>query len=430
MSSKHPALGFIFATLLIDIIGLGVIIPVMPDLIIELTGGTNSDASRYSGWLMLAYASMQFVCAPIVGGLSDRYGRRPVLLASLFGFGVDYFFLAFAPSIGWLFLGRIVAGMMGASFTTASAYIADVSTPETRAQNFGIIGAAFGLGFIIGPLLGGIVAPFGSRMPFIVSACLSLANWLYGFFILPESLKPENRRKFDWSRANPVGSLLNLKRYPVILGLVASLVLVYISAHAVQSNWAFYTKEKFAWDPKMISYSLAAVGLVFAVVQGGLIRIIIPKLGQARSVYVGLGFNALGFVLFALATQSWMMFAFTVIYCMGGIAGPALQGIISTQVPANAQGELQGALTSLMSATACIGPPLMSNTFAYFTNSGAPIYLPGAPMLLGAALTITATLMARNSLKKNMPHQPPTLKPDPLSSHSLPGDSSVLEANS
>jgi len=429
MSSKRPALGFIFATLLIDIIGLGVIIPVMPDLIKELTGGTISDASRYGGELLFAYAVMQFACAPIIGGLSDRYGRRPVLLASLFGFGVDYVFLAFAPSIGWLFVGRIVAGMMGASFTTASAYIADVSTPENRAQNFGIIGAAFGLGFIIGPVLGGVLAPLGSRVPFIVSACLSLANWLYGFFILPESLKPENRRKFDWARANPIGSLLNLKRYPVVLGMVASLVLVYISAHAVQSNWAFYTKEKFDWNAKMIGYSLAVVGLVFAVVQGGLIRIIIPKLGQARSVYVGLGFNALGFVLFALATQSWMMFAFTVVYCLGGIAGPALQGIISTQVPANEQGELQGALTGLMSITAIVGPLLMTNTFAYFTDAHAPIYLPGAPMLLGAVLTITATLLARASLKKNMPHQPPTTKPGPTS-HPLTDDSSILTPGS
>ncbi|HEY5745288.1 MAG TPA: TCR/Tet family MFS transporter [Chryseolinea sp.] len=429
MSSKRPALGFIFATLLIDIIGLGIIIPVMPQLIDELIGGTNSDAARYSGWLYLAYASMQFLCAPIVGGLSDRYGRRPVLLASLFGFGVDYTFLAFAPTIAWLFVGRLVAGMMGASFTTAGAYIADVSPPEKRAQNFGIIGAAFGLGFIIGPMLGGALAVFGSRMPFMVAAGLSLANWLYGFFILPESLKPENRRKFEWSRANPISSLLNLRRYPVILGLVASLVLVYISSHAVQSNWSFYAIEKFKWSPGMIGISLAVVGLVFAIVQGGLIRIIIPKLGQARSVYVGLGFNALGFVLFALATQSWMMFAFTVVYCMGGIAGPALQGIISTQVPANEQGELQGALTSLMSLTACIGPPLMSNTFAYFTNTHAPIYLPGAPMLLGAVLTITATLMARASLKKNMPHQPPTPKPDPTT-HPLTDDSSILTPGS
>jgi MFS transporter, DHA1 family, tetracycline resistance protein len=406
MSKKSPALGFIFVTLLIDIIGLGIIIPVLPRLIQELTGGTLSEASMYGGWLLFAYAFMQFICAPILGGLSDRYGRRPVLLASLFGFGVDYIFLALAPTLAWLFVGRLIAGIMGASFTTASAYIADISTPQTRAQNFGIMGAAFGLGFIIGPMLGGFLETFGSRVPFMVSAGLSFMNWMYGFLILPESLKPENRRKFEWSRANPVNSLLNLKRYPVILGLVASLVMVYISAHAVQSNWVYYTMEKFKWTPKMVGISLAVVGLAFAIVQGGLIRIIIPRLGQERSVYVGLSFSALGFILFALATQSWMMFAFTVIYCLGGIAGPALQGIISTQVPANEQGELQGALTSLMSVTSIIGPPLMTNTFSYFTNSHAPVYLPGAPMLLGAVLTITATLWARTSLKKTMGNVP------------------------
>ena len=406
MSKKNPALIFIFITLLIDVIGLGIIIPVMPKLIQELTGGSLSDAAQYGGWMYFAYSVMQFACAPIMGGLSDRFGRRPVLLASLMGFGIDYIFLAFAPTLAWLFVGRIVAGIMGASFTTAGAYIADVSTPENRAQNFGIIGAAFGLGFIIGPMLGGLLAVYGSRVPFMVSAALSLLNCLYGFFILPESLKIEHRRKFEWSRANPISSLINLKRYPVILGLVTSLVLVYVSSHAVQSNWTYYTMEKFKWSESMVGISLAVVGLVFAVVQGGLIRIIIPKLGQQKSVYVGLGFNALGFVLFALATQGWMMFAFTVVYCFGGIAGPALQGIISTQVPANEQGELQGALTSLMSVTSIIGPPLMSNTFYYFTYDKAPTYLPGAPMLLGAVLTITATLLARASLKKTMGNVP------------------------
>lgn len=402
MAQRKSALIFIFITLLIDIIGLGIIIPVMPNLIQELTGGSVSDASVYAGWMYFAYSVMQFICAPIMGGLSDQFGRRPVLLASLFGFGVDYLFLAFAPTIAWLFVGRVIAGMMGASFTTASAYIADVSTPETRAQNFGIIGAAFGLGFIIGPMLGGFLGEHGSRLPFIVSAGLSLLNWLYGFFILPESLSLENRRKFEWSRANAFDSLVNLKRYPVILGLVGSLILVYISAHAVQSNWVFYTKEKFDWTPKTVGLSLAVVGLVFAIVQGGLIRIIIPRLGQQRSIYVGLGFSAAGFLLYALATKTWMMFAFTIVYCLGGIAGPALQGIISTQVPANEQGELQGALTSLMSITSVIGPLLMTYIFSFFTKSGAPVYLPGAPMLLGAVLTITAAILARASLKKTM----------------------------
>lgn len=399
---RKAALGFIFVTLLIDVIGFGIIIPVMPKLIQELTGGTLAQASSYGGWLLFAYAFMQFICAPIVGNLSDQFGRRPILLASLFGFGMDYLFMAFAPTLAWLFLGRTVAGIMGASFTTASAYIADVSTPEKRGQNFGIIGAAFGLGFIIGPLVGGLLGAYGTRIPFFVAAGLTLINWLYGFFILPESLSIENRRKFEWKRANPVGSLRALKRFPIIMGMVVSLVLVYISSHAVQTNWSYYTIEKFQWSERMIGISLAVVGIVFAVVQGGLIRVIIPKLGQERSVYMGLGLYAIGYFLYAFATESWMMFAITIPYCLGGIAGPALQGIISNQVPANEQGELQGALTSLMSVTMIIGPLVMTQIFYFFTRVDAPMYLPGAPMILGGVLTVISALLARRSLKRSM----------------------------
>jgi DHA1 family tetracycline resistance protein-like MFS transporter len=402
MSAKRPAIIFIFITMLIDVIGLGIIIPVLPDLIVEVTGGSLTDAEQYGGWLLFAYAFMQFICAPIVGGLSDRYGRRPVLLASLFGFGLDYILMAFAPTLAWLFLGRAIAGIMGASFTTANAYIADISTPENRAQNFGMVGAAFGLGFIIGPLLGGLLGSLGPRVPFMMAAGLTLLNWLYGFFILPESLNPDHRRNFEWSRANPVGTLFKLKRYPIVWGLLASLVLVYIAAHAVQTNWPYYTKEKFNWDSKTIGYSLAVVGVVFAVVQGGLIRIIIPKLGQVRSVYVGLALSTVGFILFGLANQSWMMYAVTVVYCFGSIAGPALQGIMSSTIPPNEQGELQGGLTSLMSLTSIIGPILMTQTLAYFTKENAPMYFPGAPMILGAVFMIISTLMARKSLKKTV----------------------------
>jgi MFS transporter, DHA1 family, tetracycline resistance protein len=400
-SKKQAALGFIFVTLLIDVIGFGIIIPVVPQLIQELSGGTLSEASVIGGWLLFAYSFMQFICAPIVGGLSDRYGRRPVLLLALFGFGLDYLLTSFAPTVAWLFAGRIVAGIMGASFTTGAAYIADISTPEKRAQNFGIIGAAFGLGFIIGPLIGGLLGPYGTRVPFMAAAGLTMINWLYGYFILPESLKPENRRKFEWKRANPIGSLMHLKRYPVIMGLVASLVMIYIAAHAVQSNWAFYTMEKFKWDDRMVGISLAFVGTMFAIVQGFLIRKIIPRLGNYRSVYVGLGLSASGYILYAFAGESWMMFAVTAVYCLGGIAGPALQGIISTQVPPTEQGELQGALTGLMSVTSIIGPVVMTNTFAYFTAINAPSYFPGAPMALGAVLSVVATLMARSTLKKS-----------------------------
>ncbi len=346
-SKKEAALGFIFITLLIDVTGLGIIIPVLPKLITELIHGDLSTASQYGGWLTFAYAFMQFSFAPVLGNLSDKYGRRPVLLFSLFGFGIDYLFLALAPTIGWLFVGRMIAGITGASFTTATAYIADISTPEKRAQNFGIVGAAFGLGFIIGPVIGGVLGQYGSRIPFFAAAGLSLLNWVYGYFILPESLPKEHRRPFEWKRANPIGSLLQLKKYPAAAGLISSLVLIYISGHSVQSTWSFYNMEKFNWNEAWVGYSLGFVGLTVAIVQGGLIRVIIPKLGNQKSVYIGLLFYCVGFVLFAFATKSWMMFAFMIPYALGGIAGPSLQGIISNEVPANEQGELQGALTSL-----------------------------------------------------------------------------------
>ncbi|SEJ15111.1 MFS transporter, DHA1 family, tetracycline resistance protein [Dyadobacter koreensis] len=400
-SKKSPAIGFIFITLLIDVMGLGIIIPVMPKLISELVGGSLSDAARYGGWILFSYSFVQFVCAPIVGGLSDQFGRRPVLLASLLGFALDYLFVAYAPSIVWLFVGRIIAGVMGASFTTGAAYIADVSTPEKRAQNFGLIGAAFGLGFIIGPVLGGLLGQYGSRVPFLAAAGLSMLNFLYGLFILPESLKQENRRKFSWKRASPIGALKHLQKYPVISGLIISLALLYVAMHAVQSNWSYYTMEKFQWNERIIGYSLGAMGLLGAIVQGGLIRLIIPKIGQKRGVYVGLFLYSVGFVLFAFARETWMMFAFMVPYILGGIAGPSLQGIISTQVPSNEQGELQGALTSLMSLTSIIGPPLMSNLFYFFTKSEAPVYFPGAPMLTAAVLTLLSAYLARKSLKSN-----------------------------
>jgi len=397
---RNAALGFIFVTVLIDVIGFGIIIPVMPSLIEHLTGEGLSEASRYGGWLLFAFATMQFFCSPVVGGLSDRYGRRPVLLLALLGFALDYLFLAFAPTIGWLFVGRIIAGATGASFTTATAYIADISEPEKRAQNFGMVGAAFGLGFIIGPVIGGLFSHWGPRAPFLAAAALTFLNVLYGYFILPESLLPENRRAFDWKRANPIGSLAHLWRYPIVTGLIASLILIYVAAHAVQSTWSYYTMQKFNWDEKWVGYSLGFVGLLIALVQGLLIRLTIPRLGQKWSIYTGLLLYTVGLTLFAFASKGWMMFAFLVPYCLGGICGPALQGVISTQVPASEQGELQGALTSLMSATAIIGPPIMTNLFAWFTESGAPVYFPGAPFLAGAVLTLISILLSRQSLEK------------------------------
>ena len=386
MKNRKAAVGFIFITLLLDVIGLGIIIPVIPALIQELTGGSISEASRYGGWLIASYALVQFLCAPIVGALSDKYGRRPILLLSLLGFGLDYLVLAVAPTIGWLFLARIIAGVFGASFTTGAAYIADVSSAEKRAQNFGLLGAAFGLGFIIGPVTGGLLGEIGPRVPFYAAALVTFLNLTYGYFVLPESLTKENRREFEWSRANPLGALLALKRYPSVAGLIGALTFIYLASHAIQGTWTYFSMEKFNWSESMVGYSLGLVGIMSALVQGLLIRVIIPKIGEYNTMIIGIIFNICGCLLFSMASEGWMLLCFIIPYSLGGIAGPAIQGILSNQIPANEQGQLQGALTSMMAATGIIGPLMMTSIFAYFTAENAPIYFPGAPFVTGAVL--------------------------------------------
>lgn len=399
-NKKQAAIGFIFITMLIDITGWGIIIPVIPKLIAELINGDISEAAKYGGWLTFAYAITQFVCAPLIGNLSDQYGRRPIILISLFAFALDYLLLAFSPNIVWLFVGRIIAGLTGASITTASAYIADVSTPENRAKNFGMIGAAFGLGFIIGPVIGGLLGQFGSRVPFYAAAILCLLNFVYGYFILPESLSKENRRAFEWKRANPITAFVRLKKYPSLIGLIVAIFLLYVGSHAVHSNWSFFTMYRFGWDEKMVGISLGVVGLLVGLVQGGLIRWTSPRLGNTKSIYLGLSLYTFGMLLFAFATQSWMMFVFLIPYCLGGIAGPALQSEISGKVPSNEQGEIQGTLASLMSASAIIGPPMMTNTFYFFTHDNALFLFPGAPFILGGFLMFLSTIIAYFSMRK------------------------------
>jgi MFS transporter, DHA1 family, tetracycline resistance protein len=400
IKNRTAALKFIFVTILLDVIGFGIIIPVIPAYIQNLTHCSLSEAAIYGGWLMLAYSLLQFLFAPILGSLSDKFGRRPILLFSLFGFSVDYLLTAFAPTIFWLFLGRIVAGITGASFSTATAYISDVSEPEKKAQNFGMIGVAFGIGFIIGPALGGILSKIDIRMPFFAAAILAMLNWLYGFIILPESLDKDKRRPFDIKRANPIGTIVQFKKYPLIIGLVLSMFFVSIASHAVQSTWGYYTMFRFGWSEAEVGYSLAFVGLVIAFVQGGLIRIILPKIGNIKSVYIGLIFYALGFILFAMATQGWMMYAYMLVYGLGGLAMPALQSIISNEVPDDQQGELQGGLTSIMSLAAIIGPPVMTHIFAWFTKEDASIKIPGAALYLGGILTLIAVALAIKTLHK------------------------------
>ncbi len=399
-TNRKAAVGFIFITLLIDVMGWGLIIPVMPKLISQLKNIPVNEASAYGAWLLSAYAITQFLFAPVIGNLSDKYGRRPVLLSSLLGFGIDYIFLALAPTYGWLFMGRIIAGITGASFTTATAYIADVSTAETRTKNFGLIGAAFGLGFVIGPALGGLLAGLGVRAPFYAAAGLCLVNALYGYFVLPESLSQENRRPFEWRRANPFGSLQFLRKTPGIGGLAISFFLIYLAAQAVQGNWNFFTIYRFGWTEGMVGISLAVVGLLVGAVQAGLTRVINPKLGNEKSIYLGLFLYTIGLALFAFATEGWMMFAFLVPYCLGGIAGPSLQATLAQHVPPNQQGELQGALTGLMSLTTIIGPLMMNNLFAFFTGEKAPFHFPGVSFLLAALFMLGSLLIAWVVLKK------------------------------
>ncbi len=399
--SRSPSIGFIFLTLIIDITGLGIIIPVMPALIQSLTGCTIGEAAEYGGLMLFAFAGMQFVASPILGNLSDCYGRRPVLLTALFGFCLDYLLMAVVPTIGWLFAGRIIAGICGASITTAMAYIADISTPEKRAQNFGMVGAAFGIGFIVGPVIGGLLGEFGPRVPFFAAAGFTLLNWLYGYFILPESLPVDKRRKFEWKRANPVGALKQLRKYPLLSGLIFSLFFVTVAAHAVQSTWSFFTIAKFNWSESMIGYSLGTAGLLVGLVQGLLIRFINPKLGPNKSVYTGMLLYIIGLSLFAFANQGWMMFAFLVPYCLGGITGPAIQGIMSNQVSDTQQGELQGIIAGMVSISSIVGPPLMTGLFAFFTSPNTPIHFPGAPFLVGAILSLISLLLSIRYLTKH-----------------------------
>jgi DHA1 family tetracycline resistance protein-like MFS transporter len=404
---QKQALAFIFVTVLIDAIGFGIVIPVLPSLIVGLTGETVGGAARISGWMMLMYASIQFVCGPVIGGLSDRFGRRPVLLASLAALGIDYLVMAFAPTLLWLVAARAVAGVAGASFPTAYAYIADISPPEKRGPNFGVIGMAFGVGFILGPALGGVVAQFGDRVPFMVAAALALGNVAYGLFVVPESLKPENRRAFDWRRANPVGALLRLKSaHPRVLMLAATMLLWTLGYQALYATWSYYGIERFAWTPGEVGASLAAVGLSGAIVQGVLSRRLIPRYGQ-RNIIIAGGISAIiAYLVYAFAYQGWMMYVGIVASLLQPLVFPSLQAMMSAGVAPSEQGELQGAVSSLQSLSSIFGPPLMTGALAWFSGPAAPVYFPGAPFVLAAVFALCALLVFLRAVALGAGSQP------------------------
>ena len=388
-------------TLVLDILGIGLIIPITPRLVESFQGTGVADASKTYGLLVALYSLMQFGGAPVLGSLSDRFGRRPVILLSLLGAGLDYFLLAFAPTLGWFFVGRIIAGLTGANFAAATAYIADISPPEKRAANFGMIGAAFGLGFILGPALGGVLGDVGLRVPFIVAGVLTLLNALYGWFVLPESLAPENRRAFSWKRSNPVGALLHLQKYPMVLGLAGTYFLIYLAHQVLPSTWVLYTSYRYNWTVSQTGLSLAVVGLMAAIVQGGLTRIIVGRIGERKSAIIGLAVGSLAYAGYGLATEGWMIYAILVIGSIGGITGPAVQGLISRNVGADEQGGMQGTLASMSSIAGIAGPPIATGLFSYFVRPTAPAELPGAAFFCSAALMIVALLLAMRSFQRH-----------------------------
>jgi MFS transporter, DHA1 family, tetracycline resistance protein len=393
IASRH-ALAFIFITVLIDSIGLGIILPILPKLISTLAHTGFDEAAGYGAWLSFAYAGMQFLFAPLLGSMSDRFGRRPVLILALCGICIDYTIMGFAPTIGWLFVGRILAGMAGASYTTAAAYIADVTTPERRAQNFGLIGAGFGLGFVLGPALGGLIGEYGVRLPFFVSAGLAAANALYGVFVLRESLAWENRRRFEIWRANPLGALLALRRFPVVLPLCGVLVLMRLAHDANPAVWSYYTMLKFHWTPAQVGTSLMAVGVVVTVSYMLLPRLI-KRIGEKRAVYLGLSGGAVAFTGYAFATASWMMYAWMLPFALVALVMPSINAIMSKEVGPAEQGGLQGATTSIGSLTSVGAPLLMGHLFAYFASPQAPVHFPGAAFAAaGLCLVLAGVVFA------------------------------------
>lgn len=393
--APHPrgALGVMFLTVLIDSAGVGLIMPVLPALIEQLAPGGIAGAARWGGWLIFVYSLMQFLCGPLLGGLSDRFGRRPVLLAAMLGFAVDYLFLALAPSLWLLFVGRAIAGVTGACGTTAMAYVADVSTPEDKSRNFGLVYAGFGLGFIVGPVLGGLLGQLGTRLPFYAAAGLCLLNFVLAAWRVPESLPRARRRALELRRLDPLGALLHVGRIPGVAGLLLALGLVFLAMQSITSTWSFFGIARLGWNEATIGATLAFYGVLFVLVQALLVRHTTRHFGDAGNLFLGLGFHALGLAMLAFTWSTWSTLAFLVPYAIGHIGAPSAQALLSQRIPADSQGELQGVVNSLVSLTAIAGPPLMTGLFAAAVARGGPTF-GGAPFLLGAALMLAGAALA------------------------------------
>ena len=404
MANKKHALTFVTITVLLDTIGFGIILPVMPEFLVSLGNISLSGASSLSGFLIASYAVTNFFFAPILGGLSDRFGRKPLLVVSLFFFTISYLLAGFATALWVLFLGRILTGVTSATYAVANALIADVSPPEERAQNFGLLGVAFGLGFIIGPALGGIIGGWELRAPFFVSAGLAFANALYGLFFFQETLAADKRRSFELLRANPWGALLQLRRYPMLLGLLLAIFIYALGHHAYSASWNFYTIEKFAWTPMDVGLSLAFVGVLSVIVQGGLLRVVIPRYGAVACAYAGYSAAILSFIGIALADSVLTLYLWLTLSALGGLVGPSVTGLVSNQVSEDAQGELQGAIASINSVAMIAGPLLMTQAFAFFTADTTALYLPGGVFLIAAALSVITLLIFSRQTSKLAAH--------------------------
>jgi len=394
-AARQAALAFIFITVLIDVLAFGVIIPVLPHLVQQFVGGNLSTAAYWTGLFSFTFSLVQFFSAPMQGALSDRFGRRPVILLSCLGLGVDFVFMALAPSLAWLFVGRIISAISAASFTTANAYIADVSAPEQRAKSFGMIGAAFGLGFIVGPLVGGVLGDINHRLPFWFAAGLSLLNFCYGLWVLPESLPKEKRSaRFDWQHAKPMGGVKLLREYPHIWGLVAVIFIANFAHYVYPSTFVLFADAAFGWKEKQAGYVLALVGVLSVIVNVGLIGRLVKALGERRALLLGLGCGMLGFLIYGLAPAGWVFLLGMPMGALWAIAGPATQALITRQVPAEMQGRIQGSMSGLVSLAGIFAPLLFATSFGFFIGPHTPMHLPGIAFVLAALLLLAAALVA------------------------------------